>query len=81
MKKGVKFQIIIKDSTHWRDVQDPLGRYTVGIKYFANDEIYGVVRHAQGNTVSEITSAIESALNEVGKHLYLEELQIEKQCD
>ena len=74
MKKGVKFQIIIKDSTH-------TGGYTVGIKYFANDEIYGVVRPAQGNTVSEITSAIESALNEVGEHLYLEELQIEKQSD
>lgn len=81
MKKGVKFQIIIKDSTQCGDVQDPLGRYTVGIKFFANNKIYGIVRRAQENTVSEIVSVAESALNEIGKHLYLEESQIEKQSD
>lgn len=81
MEKGVKFQIIIKDSTHWGDVQDPLAKYTVGIKFFANDEIYGVVRPADDNTPSEIASAIESALNEVGKHLYFEESQTKKQSD
>lgn len=81
MKKGIKFQIIIKDSTQWGDTQNPLGRYTVGIKFFANDKIYGIVRRAQNNTVSEIVSAAESALNEIGKYFYLEESQIEKQSD